>query len=169
MFSLVPAGCLARMGCVRLAISGSVLSRWPCVSGTKSTTWSVSSVLPVRSTFVWATATCSSIQTLFANRTFLSGQRSTAICRGMRLRPLHSASLPLCHKLCQYWKRGNYMCHSWIPAATHLGNFIYDLSVGWQKCFTSTQSTWHKALKACIDECKKGDVLILAIMFKLFV
>lgn len=77
-FLLVLAGCSARTASAPPVRRGLEPSKWRCACGTRFTIWSASSVPPVRSTSAWATATCSSTQTLCASRTSLSGPNSTA-------------------------------------------------------------------------------------------
>lgn len=76
-FFLIISGFLVRTVCVLPARRGLERSRWRCVCGTRFTIWSASNVRRVRSTSVWATATCSSTQTLCASKTSLSGPNST--------------------------------------------------------------------------------------------
>lgn len=76
-FCLIISGFLVRTVSVLPARRGSERSRWRCVCGTRFITWSASNVRRVRSTSVWATATCSSTQTLCASKTSSSGPNST--------------------------------------------------------------------------------------------
>ena len=76
-----PVDFLARTVFVHPVRSESGRSRWRCACGTKSTTWSALSAPHARSTFAWATVTCSSTRTLCASRTSLNGLNSTAWCR----------------------------------------------------------------------------------------
>ena len=137
----IAAGSLVRMGSVPRAISGSALSRWPCECGTRSTTWSASSVRPARSTSASETVTCSSTRTLFASRTFLSGQNSTATCRECFWipSPLH---LALCHfrwiTMCQYW-RGE--C---VPPLKHLQHCSSKLGQLQIRTVTRLTSMFHQ-------------------------
>lgn len=76
-FFLIISGFLVRTVSVLPARRGLERSRWRCVCGTRFTIWSASNVRRVRSTSVWATATCSSTQILCASKTSSSGPNST--------------------------------------------------------------------------------------------
>lgn len=89
---LSSADCLVRTDSALPVRRGSERLKWPCVSGIKSTTWSVSNAPPVRSTSASATATCSSTRTSCVSRTFLSGPNSTAAYASFPLR-LHNLVL----------------------------------------------------------------------------
>lgn len=74
-------GSSARTVYVHLVTRGSEPMKWPCGWRTKSTTWSASSVQPVRSTSVSVTVTCSSTRTLCASRTSMNGPNLMGWCR----------------------------------------------------------------------------------------